>query len=122
MIRKETGELVCDACGHPATHHNPDGGASPHACETCLAIEHGDREGSRFVLAEAFIVQANMALGWGLTVHDLHRCVDEAQKMIDDDERVTADVPWLESLSGDRRSGRPWLRRLQPIETGGGGS
>jgi hypothetical protein len=115
MINRETGKTLCDGCGQPATHHNPDGLATPHVCETCAAIEHGDREGSRFALAEGFIVSANLALAWGLSVHDLHRCVDEAAKMLADDERVTADVPWLESLSRDRREDRTWLRRLQPI-------
>lgn len=116
MIDRETGKPVCDACGQPATHHNPDGLASPHVCEVCAHVEHGDREGSRFALAESFIAQANMALGWGLSVHDLHRCVDEAQKMLNDDERIVCDVPWLESLAEDRRADRSWLRRLQPIE------
>jgi hypothetical protein len=43
-------------------------------------------------------------------------CVDEAVATVNDDERITCDVPWLSSLQEGPRAGRPWLRRLQPIE------
>jgi hypothetical protein len=106
---------MCDACGLPASYRNPEGLSRDHVCETCAAIEHGDRVGSAFTAAEMFIAQANMAHGWGLSADDLHRCVDEAVKMVEDDERITCDVPWLSSLNDGPRAGRPWLRRLQPI-------
>jgi hypothetical protein len=33
-----------------------------------------------------------------------------------DDGRITSDVPCLSSVKEGRRAGRPWLRRLQPID------
>ncbi len=59
----------------------------------------------------------------GLTVDDLHRCVEDAVAHDDgDSERkmlMGLNVPWLASLHEEPRSQRPWLRRLQPLEAAG---
>jgi hypothetical protein len=111
---------ACDACGRPADYLNrADGLSQPHVCEECAAVEFGDREGSRFAVAEVVIAVATMAHGYGLSAADLHTCVDEAVEAVNDDQLIACDVPWLDSLAGVRRAARAWLRGLQPIAEAG---
>jgi hypothetical protein len=55
----------------------------------------------------------------GLTLDDLHACVEAAATHDEGDRERTMmrgfDVPWLSALNEGPRAERPWLRRLQPI-------
>jgi hypothetical protein len=125
MINEETGKVICDGCGRPASYRNrPDGLSRDHVCTECAAIEHGDRIGGAFVASQMLMAAAFYALEEGhLTIDDLHTCVEAAATWDegDDDRRMMRgfDVPNLTALQEEPREQQPWLRRLQPIQAGG---